>query len=204
MTWVLVRDVLGFSTGRATMCTWAGSWKSGNYLFHAFVCLKNLLRATTMNTHLSKEEPHFHMFQRIWKLVRLFVFIGTSPRARLLMTVTMCALICVWSGNRCCCAVNFFLMSVGHMERSFASRISLGSWTTVRSRCLFSKFPQAWRTCERSPMLVTLGGDKLCLLSSKLRPAANGSYRAASHRHCSRAVSQSSPRITSKASPSIL
>ena len=46
-------------------------------------------------------------------------------------------------------------------------------------------------------------GDRVCLLSSSLQPAANGSYRAASDRHCSKPGSRSAPRITSTASPSV-
>ena len=45
--------------------------------------------------------------------------------------------------------------------------------------CAFSVslFAQARRVCDKSSLLVTLGGDKICLLSSKLGPAANGSYK---------------------------
>ena len=58
--------------------------------------------------------------------------------------------------------------------------------------------------CERSYIWVTFGGNKICQLSSKLRPAANGWYRAASHRHCSRPDSRSDPRVASSASPWVL
>ena len=66
----------------------------------------------------------------------LEVSIGAGPRLRLLMTVTMCADICAQSGNKCCCAVNSLSRSVGHMERRIASRMSLGNWSPVHSRCL--------------------------------------------------------------------
>ena len=58
--------------------------------------------------------------------------------------------------------------------------------------------------CERSSILTTFGGDRICRLSSRLLPAANGSYRAASRRHCSRPGSRSAPRTVSRASPSVL
>ena len=47
------------------------------------------------------------------------------------------------------------------------------------------------------------GGDKICLLSSRLLPAVNGSHTAASLRHCSKLGSRSAPRTTSRASPSV-
>ena len=60
--------------------------------------------------------------------------------------------------------------SVGHMERRMSmSHIFACSW------CLCSRFSQAWIACEKSPVLETFGGDKIYLLSSKLRPPANGS-----------------------------
>ena len=58
--------------------------------------------------------------------------------------------------------------------------------------------------CERSSILADFGGDKICLLSSRLLPAANGSYKAASLRHCSKPGSRSVPRTISRASPSVL
>ena len=94
--------------------------------------------------------------------------------------------------------------SVGHMEMRIASRMSLGNWSPVRSRCRCSQFSHAWMLCTRSSIWAASGGDKICLLSSKLLPAANGSYRAAGLLHCSRPGSRSAPRITSRASPSIL
>ena len=52
--------------------------------------------------------------------------------------------------------------------------------------------------------VLFLGGGKFCLLSSRLRPAANKSNRAVRLRHCSRRGSRSVPRDTSRASPSVL
>ena len=40
--------------------------------------------------------------------------------------------------KQCCCAVYSISRSVGHMERRVASRMSLGNWSPVRSRCLRS------------------------------------------------------------------
>ena len=102
-----------------------------------------------------------------------------------------------------CCAVNSFSRSVGHMVKRTASRMSSGCFYPVRSRCLCSEFSQARMACEKSSFLVSCG-DKNRLLSHKLRPAANGPYSAAGHRHCSRPDSRSAPRITSRASPSVL
>ena len=59
-------------------------------------------------------------------------------------------------------------------------RMSLGN------RLRSSKVSQAWVVCERSSIWAASGGDKICLLSSRLLPAANGSYRAANLRHCSK------------------
>ena len=42
---------------------------------------------------------------------------------------------------------------------------------------------------------MAFGGDEMCLLSSKLRPAASGSYSAASLHHCSRPDSRSTPEL---------
>ena len=58
--------------------------------------------------------------------------------------------------------------------------------------------------CERSSILAAFGGDKICLLSSRLLPAANGSHKAASLRHCFKPGSRSAPRTISRASPSVL
>ena len=58
--------------------------------------------------------------------------------------------------------------------------------------------------CERSSILTTFGGDRIYRLSSRLLPAAKGSYRAAGRRHCSRPGSRSAPRTVSRASPSVL
>ena len=93
---------------------------------------------------------------------------------------------------------------MGHVERGIANRVSLGNWFPVRSRCRCSRFSQAWIVCERSSILTTFGGDRICRLSSRLIPAAKGSYRAASRRHCSRPGSRSAPRTVSRASPSVL
>ena len=71
------------------------------------------------------------------------------------------------------------------MERRIANRMSSGTWSPVRSRCRCSIFSQAWIVCERSYVLATFGGDRVCQLSSRLLPAAKGSYRAASRRHFS-------------------
>ena len=90
------------------------------------------------------------------------------------------------------------------MEKIIASRMSLGNWSPVRSRWRCSKIHQAWMVCGRSSMLAAFGGDKISLLSSRLLPAANGSYRAASLHHCSNPVSRSAHRTTSRASPSVL
>ena len=57
--------------------------------------------------------------------------------------------------------------------------------------------------CERSSILAAFGGDKICLLSSRLFLAANGSYRAANLHHCSKPGTRSAPRTTSIASPSV-
>ena len=57
--------------------------------------------------------------------------------------------------------------------------------------------------CERSSMLAAFGGDKICLLSSRLLPAANGPLRAANLRHRSKPGSRSAPRAISRASPSV-
>ena len=118
--------------------------------------------------------------------------------------VTMCALICTWSGNKTCCSVNSLSRTVGHMERRIASRMSFDNWSPVRSRCCCSRFSHAWMACERSSLLAVFGGDKICLLSSKLLPAASESYRAASLRYCSKPGSRSAPQTTSIASPSVL
>ena len=131
---------------------------------------------------------------------RFPIIIGAGPRVRLLSFVTMCALICAEAGNKCCCAVNSLSRSVGHMESRLASRMSFGNWSPMRSRCRCSRFSQARMACERSSSLAAFGGDKICLLSSKLLPAANGSYKAANLRHCSRPGSRSAPRTTSRAS----
>ena len=90
------------------------------------------------------------------------------------------------------------------MERRIASRMSLGNWSPVRSRCRCSRFSQACMVCERSSILATFGSDKICLLSSRLLPAANGSYKATSLRQCSKPGSRSAPRTTSTASRSVL
>ena len=74
----------------------------------------------------------------------------------------------------------------------------------MRSRCLRSRFSQAWIAYKRSSILVTLGGDKICLLSPKTFSIARGSYKRASLRHCSRPGSRSPQRIASRASPSVL
>ena len=103
-----------------------------------------------------------------------------------------------------CWAVNSFSRSVGHMERRTASRMSLGNWSSVRSRWRCSRFSQAWMVRESSSMLAAFVGDKICLQSSRLLPAANGSYRAASLRPCSRPGSRSAPRTISRDSPSVL
>ena len=55
------------------------------------------------------------------------------------MTVTMCALICAESGNRCCSAHNSLERSVEYTERIIASLMSLGSLSPVRSWCLPSR-----------------------------------------------------------------
>ena len=55
----------------------------------------------------------------------------------------------------------------------------------MRCRCRRSRFSQAWIACERPSILAAFGGDKICLLSSKLHPAVNGSYTAARLLHCS-------------------
>ena len=94
--------------------------------------------------------------------------------------------------------------SVGHTESRVASRMSLGNWSPVRSRWRCSIFSQAWMVCERSSIWAAFGGDKICPLSSRLLPAANGSHRAANLRHCSKPGSRSAPRTTSRASPSVL
>ena len=78
-----------------------------------------------------------------------------------------------------------FSKSVGHIERRRASRMSSGNWSPVRYRWRCSKISQAWMVCARSSILAAFGGDKICLLSSRLLPAANGSQRAANFRHCS-------------------
>ena len=95
----------------------------------------------------------------------------------------------VWAQVLLCCQL--FLT---HGERRITSRMSFGNWSPVRSQCRCSRFSQDWMACERSPFWVTVGGDKICLLSSKLPPAAKGSYKAASLRHCSKPGSQSAPR----------
>ena len=74
----------------------------------------------------------------------------------------------------------------------------------MRSRCRCPRFSQAWMVCERSSILATFGSDKICLLLSRLLPAANGSYKAASLCHCSKPGSRSAPRTTSRASSSVL
>ena len=71
-----------------------------------------------------------------------------------------------------------------HAERRIASGMSLGNWSPVRSRCRRSKISQAWMVCEGSSFLAAFDGDKICLLSSRLLPAAGWSYRAATLRHC--------------------
>ena len=58
--------------------------------------------------------------------------------------------------------------------------------------------------CERSSIWAAFGGDKICLLSSRLLPATNGSYKAASLRHCFKPGSRSALRTISRASPSVL
>ena len=65
------------------------------------------------------------------------------------------------------------------MEKRIASRMSLGNWSPVRSLCLCSRFSHFRIVCERSFILVAFGGDKIWRLSSKLLPAASGSYKAA-------------------------
>ena len=55
----------------------------------------------------------------------------------------------------------------------------------MRCRCRYSRFSQAWMVCERPSILAAFGGDKICRLSSKLLPAANGSFKAATLLHCS-------------------
>ena len=80
----------------------------------------------------------------------------------------------------------------------------LGTWTAkwpvaclqaTGLRCapvtLFQKIPRPWMVCERSSVWAAFGGDKICLLSSRLLPAAKGSYRAANLRHCSKSGSRS-------------
>ena len=94
----------------------------------------------------------------------LFLHWG-RPRVRLLMTVTICTLICALPGNRCCCDVNSPLRSVGHMERRIASRISFGSWYPVRFWCRCSRFHQARMVSEKSSILVAFGGDRIWRLS---------------------------------------
>ena len=58
--------------------------------------------------------------------------------------------------------------------------------------------------CERSSIWAAFGRDKICLLSSRLLPSANGAYTAANLRHCSKPGSRSAPQTISRASPSVL
>ena len=52
--------------------------------------------------------------------------------------------------------------------------------------------------------LAFFGGDTICLLSSRLRPDPDKSYRTASLRHLLQTWLPFSPRDTSRASPSVL
>ena len=69
----------------------------------------------------------------------------------------------------------------------------------MRSRCVFPRLD----ACERSSISAAFGGDKICLLSSKLLPIADGSYKAGSLRHCSKSGSRSAPRLHEQ-SPQLL
>ena len=84
-----------------------------------------------------------------------------------------------------------FSRSVGHTERIMVSRMSFGNWSPVRPRWPCSKISQAWMVCARSSIWAAFGGDKICLLSSRLLPAADGSLRAANLRHWSKPGSRS-------------
>ena len=88
-----------------------------------------------------------------------------------------------------------------HREENSKSHV-LGSWSPVRSRSLGSRFFQAWRACERFFRFCWLffGGDTICLLSSRLRPDPDKSYRTASLRHLLPDLAPvSAPRDTSRA-----
>ena len=71
-----------------------------------------------------------------------------------------------------------FPRSMGHIERRIASRMSLGNSHQCVSLCRCSKISQAWMVRESSSIWAAFGGDKICLLSSRLLQAANGSWRA--------------------------
>ena len=71
-----------------------------------------------------------------------------------------------------CCQIS---RDVEDIEWRIASSQVLGSWSPVRCWSLGSRFLQAWRACERfffSILFCFLGGDTICLLSSRLRPAS--------------------------------
>ena len=68
---------------------------------------------------------------------------------------------------------------MGHMEGRIASRMSLGTDLQCVLGGVVPRFHQAWMVCERSSILAAFGGDKICLLSSTLIPAAEGSYKTA-------------------------
>ena len=63
-----------------------------------------------------------------------------------------------------------------HGEKNSKSHVFWSEWSPVRSRCRCSMFSQAWMACERSSICAAFSGDKICLLSSRLLPAANGSH----------------------------
>ena len=96
-----------------------------------------------------------------------------------------------------------FSKSVVNIERRIADRMSSGNWSPVRCRCRCSKISHAWMVCTSS-ISAAFGGDRICLLSSGLLPAADGSWRAANLPHCSKHGSRSAPRTISGASPSVL
>ena len=59
-------------------------------------------------------------------------------------------------------------------KRRIASRMSLGNWSPVRSRWRCSKISQAWTVCAGSSIWAAFGGDKICLLSSRLSQLLTG------------------------------
>ena len=74
----------------------------------------------------------------------------------------------------------------------------------VTTQTVARPYPASQLQTVEVPMLAAFGGDRICLLSSRLLPAADGSYRAANLRHCCKPGSRSAPRTISRASPPVL